>query len=96
MQNRKTIFTIGLILFLLPVSGFPGGFKTFLELLGGLMLMFFASRKTLEKRIVKGKPVRRRREKNPVFVESNPAEMQNTISTTINEVSKPELDETTN
>ena len=91
MQNKKTIFAIGAILFLLPVLGFPSGFKTFLQVIGGLLLMFFASRKTLERKIVKGKPVRRRREKNPVFVESNPNETSNTISTTINEVSEPEL-----
>ncbi len=91
MQNRKTIFAIGLLLFLLPVLGFPRGFETFLEVIGGLMLMFFASRKSLEKRIVRGKPVRRRREKNPVFVESNPSQNENTISTTNNLVSEPEL-----
>ncbi len=92
MQNRKTIFAIGLLLFLLPVLGFPRGFETFLEVIGGLMLMFFASRKSLEKRIVRGKPTaRRRREKNPVFVESNPEENLNQISTTNTEVSEPEL-----
>jgi small neutral amino acid transporter SnatA (MarC family) len=96
MQNRKTIFSLGLLLFLLPVLGFPRSFQTFVEVVGGIMLMFFATRKSLEKRIVKDKRVRRRREKNPVFVESSPIENPNTISTTIQSVSEPELDEAAN
>ncbi len=94
MQNRKTIFAIGLIVFLLPFLGFPLGFKSFLQIVGGLLLMFFASRKSLEKRIVKGKRIVRRREKNPVFVESHVDEASDSppISTTQNTVSESEME----
>ena len=91
MQNRKTIFAIGLIFFLMPVLGFPGGFESFLQFLGGLLIMFFASRKSLERRIVKDKRPRRRKEKNPVFIESEshePSGEAGNMSTSTNEVSE--------
>lgn len=91
MQNRKTIFAIGLIFFLMPVLGFPGGFESFLQFLGGLLIMFFASRKSLERRIVKDKRPKKRREKNPVFVESEfrePSRETESPSTATSEISE--------
>ncbi len=93
MQNRKTIFIIGLVIFFMPILGFPAGFKSFLLVLGGLILMVIAARKTLEKRIIKNKIPRRRKEKNPIFVESGPQE-ESATSITMNEVSEVNREET--
>lgn len=87
MQNRKTIFFIGLVVFFMPVLGFPGGFESFLQVVGGLILMVLAGRKTIEKRIIKDRRPRRRKEKNPVFVESTNQE-EASLSTTKDDSSK--------
>lgn len=92
MQNRKTIFAIGLIFFLLPVLGFPRGFESFLQFAGGLLLMFFAGRKQLERRIVKDKRPRKKKEKNPVFVESDLNASTNSQNDNL-EVATAEVDE---
>jgi len=93
MQNRKTIFFIGFIVFLLPVLGFPGSWESFFEIVSGLILMFLAARKTLEKRIVKDKRIRlKRKEKNPIYIESNPV-TDSPVSATINETSQGEVEE---
>lgn len=87
MQNRKTIFFIGLVVFFIPILGFPGGFETFLQIIGGFILMVLAGRKTIEKRIIKDRKPRKRKEKNPVFVESSYKE-EAPLSTTMNEASE--------
>ena len=89
MQNRKTIFFIGFLIFLLPVLGFPGSWEAFIEVVSGLVLMFLAARKTLEKRMVKNKKVVRKREKgSPVSILVTETSAQ--ISTTLNTASEPE------
>ncbi len=88
MQNGKTIFFIGLIVFFIPILGFPGGFEAFLQIVGGFILMVLAGRKTIEKRIIKDRKPRKRKEKNPVFVESA-YKKEVPLSTTMNEASEP-------
>lgn len=61
--------------------------------------MFFAGRKTFEKRIIKGKTQRKRirntADKNPAFVDSDGVEAYKApLSSTINEVSEPEIEKT--
>ncbi len=87
MQNRKTVFFFGLLIFLLPILGFPRGFESFLQILTGLIFMFMASRKSLERRFVREKKTRRKKDKNSVFVESGPYSGSSPISSTVSEIS---------
>ncbi len=73
MTKRKSIFIIGLLIFLLPAFGFPSFWESTFQVLSGLALMIAAMHSSIGRRLHLANKRHKGPTSSPVFVDSNPS-----------------------